>query len=222
MFLFYLFLLTGVTVYGDYPDRIGNRHTESICKGANQRIYCWFPKFFNGNYSDFWMSQPSLLPQSRSLSVIHVRCGDIMWKNHWLYKVSSLACLKSHLKWLGNNVTIISGGRFIGNKTESDIAKQRCGYIITLVIQTLFENNISVNNIYRDRSRKEDLKTMAMSRVLSIIPSSFVFVSKLGDLENLRMLTFVEDDSPWWVNCNETYFPGEWLKKNKKTCLQNI
>lgn len=222
MFLFYLFLFTGVTVYGDYPDLIGNRHTRSICIGANQNEFCWEPKYFTGNYFDFWVSQPSLLPQSRSLSVVHIRCGDIMWKNHRLYKVSSLVCLKSHLEWLGNNITIISGGHFSGNKKESYIAKQRCDSIITLVIQTLFENSISVNNIYRDRSREEDLKTMAMSRVLSIVPSSFVFVSKLGDLENLRMLTFVEDDSPWWDNCNETYFPGEWLKKNKKKCLQNI
>ena len=175
------------------PRSYGNHITMNICMKNKKKVslhskrwypHCWYPKFWNNRtmYETFWNKQKPVFSHLIDVSrpIVHFRCGDVPIGLSDKHKSQyALPCVRDIQRLMDYaNVTrawMIVGGHG-GHERECDAFARQ--YARELHDVTLLD---------RASVETDFMWLKSAPKVVTVVLSSFAFVSRLGKLDTLFM-----------------------------------
>ena len=222
------------------PLHFDNRSTKNLekSKKPQKKQFSLLPqkkqqkKSFFLDYTTFWrrhgheVEKPCKIGgRSRGAGlyeVIHLRCGDILVRNHHEYTVPTTECINTALAWLPSpEVYLLVGGHSVDSRDDA-VADRRCAALTKRVVSVIQAAGKRVT-LLTNGTQCDDWATLVGARyVLALISSSFVFTAKVRSLSDLKMISAaVTSAAPWWFHCAATQ-PTSQLARRRTTTTASL
>ena len=183
----------------------GNKSTSSVCTRHGRPFFCWYPRN-DSTYTAFWKAHGGEVNplvktghKKGNYTVFHLRCGDIMNEHNTMYMPPPDSCVKKAAAGVNTtNLIFMTGGHHSTPRADRRCARFMKRY--TAIIQAAHPG--ASLTISQGGTQKNDWLVLHNAKsVVALITSSFVFSAKAHDLSALKMLSYLERDVPWWINC---------------------
>ena len=194
-----------------FLQQTGNKLLIPVCNRNRKAKNCWDPSLWNSDfeYVTFWEKQSKFEPpfeHKKYNDIVHLRCGDILkgGSTETIYKLPCASCIKSRVE----HVDIIVGG-------HGPAHQDQCGGL-AMLYGSLLANRTTIHS--GNHADYDWHRLFYSVKVTALVPSSFVFSAKVGDLDNLKMFTDGNSSAKWWVNCPMVIPTGKWIGNTILQC----
>lgn len=187
-------------------DAYGNIIVKGICNRYGYNKYCW--EAFEDDmtameYESFWYRQRPLRNDkhasvSKIETLLHLRCGDVPFDKYTPYDMACPENISSVLATLGRHEVQRDVHVMVGGHGSH---QHECDILFREYIEALRCLNSKINFVPLQRDNIDsDFDTLqAATNVISIVPSSYVFVSQLGKFDNYKMPQFGRFPNVSWT-----------------------
>lgn len=202
-----MWLLCSFFGYCKHHDSYGNLIVKQVCEQSGYHEYCWDSAHWDKtlqDYESFWRDVDFKRTGGLGYdAIVHLRCGDVPFMPFDIYQ---MACPQDIIPYVNiyAEVHVMVGGHG-GNEHKCDVLFHR--YIDILRALAPHTKFIPLHraNIDVDFKRLHEAQ-----HVISIVASSFVFVSRLGNLDHYKSPNFGIPNASWTYDataCDEKLRP---------------